>query len=89
MEISCTEYKGRLKAYRAERTKFEESGSITRVIGEISIYPRGFAFVNDVFVPPHLARGYESGQEVTVVAVMKVNKKTQKLGWTAICLADI
>lgn len=82
--ICCTDFEGRLRPYHAIKTSFQKTEWITRVAGEISVHPKGFAFVNDVFVPPHLAQAYESGQEVTFVAVRKLNKKTNKLGWAAI-----
>ena len=82
--IQCTRSKERLRPYRAKIASFQETEWITRVSGEISVHPKGFAFVNDVFVPPHLAKSFEDGRVVSVVAVRKRNKKTNALGWTAI-----
>jgi hypothetical protein len=82
--LAKVESKERLRAFYATGTDFQETEWTTRVSGKISVHPKGFGFVNAVFVPPHLARAYEGEQEVTLVAVRKLNKKTNKLGWTAI-----
>ncbi|GAB6061174.1 DUF7017 domain-containing protein [Desulfonatronum parangueonense] len=87
VSIWCTHSDDRLRPYRAEITGFQESEWISLVSGEISLHPGGFAFVKDVFVPPHLAKLFEDGREVSMVVVRKKNKKTNLLGWTAISLA--
>jgi hypothetical protein len=74
-----------VQAYSARTRFLEENQWIRRVEGRISIHERGFGFINnDVFVPPPLAQGYEDGQQVSLIAVKKPDKKTGKLGWTAI-----
>lgn len=82
--ILCTRSEDRLRPYQAKIVKFQETEWITRISGDISIHQKGFGFVNDVFIPPHLARTFEDGREVSVVAVRKRNKKTNELGWTAV-----
>jgi hypothetical protein len=86
--IWCTRSDSRLRPYRAEIASFHETEWISRISGEISVHPKGFAFVKDVFVPPHLAKLFEDGCEVSVVAVRKRNKKTNSLDWTAIAPAS-
>lgn len=88
VEMLCTHSDDRLRPYHAEISRFQETEWVSRVSGEISVHPKGFAFVNDVFVPPHLAKLYEDGREVSLLAVRKINKKTNSLGWTAIAPAS-
>lgn len=82
--IWCTRSGNQLKPYRAETASFHETEWISRASGEISVHPKGFAFVKDTFVPPRLAKLFEDGREISVVAIRKRNEKTNSLSWTAI-----
>jgi tetratricopeptide (TPR) repeat protein len=84
VEIRYTTRGERISAHQAEPASFRESPCIRRISGHISINRQGFGFVEDVFVPPHLAQEFEHADEVSLVAVRKTNRKTNQLGWTAL-----
>ena len=84
IEIYYTKFNDRISAYHAQKADFQESPFITQVSGKISVKPKGFGFVDNVFVPPSLAQNYEDGEEVLFIAVKKINRKTNQLGWTAL-----
>lgn len=84
IEIYYTKFNDRISAYHAQKADFQESPFITRVTGKISVKPKGFGFVGDVFVPPDLARNYEDGEKVLFIAIRKLNRKTNQLGWRAL-----
>ena len=82
--MRCLEHNGRLRAYEAKETILKETRNITLVEGTISVKPQGFAFVDNIFIPPHLASKYEDEDQVSFVAVKKPNKKKNEMGWCAI-----
>jgi hypothetical protein len=89
VRVRCVMSNGQLRAYHVERGVLKFDPWIQRVQGAIAIHPNGFGFVDDVFVPPHIARSYENGQNVALVAVRRPNRKTGVLGWAAISAADV
>ena len=56
--------------------------------GSVRHHPKGFGFLYDVFVPPHLVAECPEGVEVLLLAVRTKNEKKQQLGWKAIARLD-
>ncbi len=54
--------------------------------GEIRVAAKGFGFVNDTFVPPHLIGEGADGQLVNIVKIMDFDKTKNKPAWKAIAL---
>ena len=54
------------------------------VLGDIRITDKGFGFIDDVFVAPHiiLKHNYTSGQQIDGKAIRTFNKKKEQFGWT-------
>lgn len=54
------------------------------MLGDIRITDKGFGFIDDVFVAPHiiLKHNYTSGQQIDGKAIRTFNKKKEQFGWT-------
>lgn len=84
IKVYYTKFNDRISVYHAQKVDFQESPFIKQISGKISVKPKGFGFVGDVFVPPNLVQNYEDGEKVLFIAVKKLNRKTNQLGWTAL-----
>lgn len=54
--------------------------------GEIKVTDKGFGFVNDIFVPPHLIIEGSNGQQVSIVKLLDFDKSKNRPAWKAIAL---
>jgi hypothetical protein len=84
VRIWCTVSDDRIRAYRAELGDVTDGALIRSVRGAIRIHAKGFGFVDDVFVPPDIAQRYADGQDVALIAVWKLNKKRNQMGWAVV-----
>lgn len=62
--------------------------SIRCVSGHFRLHPKGFGFVDEVYVPREIAMQIEDGQWVSVAVVKKLDKKKNKWGFTAIAVVN-
>ena len=88
VEISCSRHGDRINPYRFSPSIFLENENISLWSGVFRLHQKGFGFVEDAFVPPDLASQLKDGQEVSLVVVKKLDKKKNKLSWTAIAILD-
>ena len=86
LEVICARYRERINPYKLVTSTFVENANICLRIGTLSRHSKGFGFVEDVFVSPNLAEPLQEGQIYTFICVKKMNRKKNKLGWTAIAL---
>ena len=54
--------------------------------GEIKVTDKGFGFVNDIFVQPHLIIEGSNGQRVKIVKLLDFDKSKNRPAWKAIAL---
>ncbi|MGK7915561.1 MAG: hypothetical protein AB4038_08440 [Prochloraceae cyanobacterium] len=86
IQVKCARHGDRINAYRFSPSTFIDNENISLRIGFVRLNKRGFGFVEDAFVPPELASQLENGQKVNLVIVKKLDKKKNRLGWTAIAI---
>jgi hypothetical protein len=53
-------------------------------VGELRVNPKGFAFVGNTFVPPHLVLNELDGKEVEVTKIWDMNSIKNVMAWKAI-----
>jgi tetratricopeptide (TPR) repeat protein len=82
--LRYTEFRDRKNVHHYEITDFKETRWCKKVHGSINLNPKGFGFVDDVFVPPNVANKFSDGETVTLVAALKENKSKNELGWRAL-----
>ncbi len=82
--LKYTEFRDRKNVHHCETTDFKETRWCKKVHGPINLNPKGFGFVDDVFVPPDIANRFSNGETVTLIAALKENKSKNELGWRAL-----
>ena len=86
VKLVCTADSGDREVLEARATGPYEDEYIEWTEGELIMNPRGFAFVNDSFVAPHLANALWHGKVVRALRVFDINPKTDQPSWRAIRL---
>ena len=89
--MSCTYEKNKgYRAYKASRISAWDSEWVCRKTGKLHIHQKGFGFVDDMFVAPHLiGKDWKEGQ-VSVVAVMKPKRgKESELSWQVVSIKPV
>ncbi len=87
LEVICARHRERINLYKFGQTTFVENANICIRIGTLRLHYKGFGFVEDVFVPPNLAEPLQEGKNFEFICVKKIDRKKNKLSWTAIALA--
>ena len=87
VKVYCVKSQDRIRPYKAEESDFRETESIRLVSGLAEMHAKGFAFIGDIFIPPPVAKSLSTDDVAQVIAVKKMNKKTGKIGWSAISQA--
>jgi tetratricopeptide (TPR) repeat protein len=65
-------------------SRVPKSNEIGMIRGELRRSPKGFGFVGNVFIPPHLMNEVDpSVQSLFVIAVGKLDKLKDRMGWQA------
>ena len=82
--LKYTEFRDRKNVHDYETEEFKETRWFKKVNGSIHLNPNGFGFVEDVFVPPNIAKKFNDGDTVSLVAAVKENKKRREMGWVAL-----
>lgn len=88
IQIICARHGERINPYQICESTWVENQNISQRSGNFQFHQNGFGFVEDVFVPPHLASQLKDGQQTSCIVVKKLDKKKNRLGWTAIALLD-
>ena len=69
-----------------ERTEAGLFDSIQRTSGSFRLHPKGFGFINDVYVPHELANQIQDGAQASVAIARRFDKKKNRWGLTAIAI---
>lgn len=70
----------------AELTTAQTLSGVESIQDELRVTDKGFGFVGDTFIPPHLIREGMDKQLVEVLRYKDFDKKKGKLGWRALSL---
>ena len=82
--------KDRIEVLLAKACKQRELNDVKVASGSLRHHEKGFAFLEDIFIPPHLLSEIVSDvQKVEVIAVYAKNPKKLEYGWRAVFLSLI
>lgn len=82
--------KDRIEVLLAKACKQREMNDVKVASGSLRHHEKGFAFLEDIFIPPHLLSEIVSDvQKVEVIAVYAKNPKKLEYGWRAVFLSLI
>jgi tetratricopeptide (TPR) repeat protein len=70
----------------AEPWSAEKMADVDFIEGNIRLTDKGFGFVDDTFVPPHLVREGMDGQVVKLMRILDFDKAKNRPGWKALTL---
>ncbi|MCC1497936.1 hypothetical protein [Alcanivorax sp. 1008] len=73
----------------AQLTELVEIDGVRHIEDSIKINPKGFGFVGDAYVAPHLAQKVSDGQKVSALTVRDLDKKKNKMSWKVIKLSGV
>ncbi len=89
VEALCSRHDNWLRAYAARRAAAKQTANVRIIQGPFKLNPKGFGFVGDAFVPPHVISAEADGAPVEAVAVMKPKKRhdpNSVIGWQVISM---
>ncbi|MBO0360859.1 hypothetical protein J0X19_23065 [Hymenobacter sp. BT186] len=78
-------------AVAAEKTTEQPEATIYREFaGPLQLHAKGFGFVDNIFLPPHLItrQGWQDGEQISGRAVLSYNKHKEKEEWNVLVSSD-
>jgi hypothetical protein len=89
IEIEFSKLEGDINIISAKITNNHEIDGVGKTQGELRITDKGFGFVGDTFIPPHLAKQELSGNTVEVLRYRDIDKAKNKMGWEALTVNPV
>lgn len=68
----------------ARKIEQKKNDKVQTIFGSLRLNPKGFGFVEDVFIAPHLLTGFEDNENIEAIKVWDIDPKKGKPSWRAI-----
>lgn len=84
VEVNFGTNNGETDVLSVKQSKSIINEHIKTIEGILKLNDKGFGFIDNVFIPPHLLNGFKNGDNIKIIKIWDKHPKTGRANWKAI-----